>query len=241
MRAFARQTWPARELIVVHDGGDALHHEIAQLAAQSPDAVIRVVSVPAGRTLGALRNHSIDEARGTFVCQWDDDDLYHPARIERQVACLRAAGAECCFLTDQMHLFADTGEMYWDDWTVEPPPQHLIQGTLLGYRDALPRYQDVARGEDTRLVIEIARRGAPIAELRDAGWLYVYVYDGQNVFERTHHAAISAWKRRPGATLVARREELLARLREHEWPVPLVFMPHEHGRLHVVLPPRTRA
>jgi len=230
MRAFAWQTWRERELIVVHDGGADLQASIERLAARFPQCEISIHPEPGGRSLGALRNVSVARARGPIVCQWDDDDLYHCERLERQVRKLIDEGADFCFFTDQMHLFTKTGELYWDDWTVERPPMHLIQGTLLGYRSRMGRYPDVARGEDTPLVLELVSRGARIAELRDAGWLYVYVYDGANAFDQGHHAAISTWKRRRRDALLRSEEWLLPRLREHDWPVPFVFMPFEGGR-----------
>jgi glycosyltransferase involved in cell wall biosynthesis len=41
-------------------------------------------------SLGALRNYSVEMARGDIVVQWDDDDWYHKRRIEVQfqVICL---------------------------------------------------------------------------------------------------------------------------------------------------------
>lgn len=237
LRGFARQTWPNRELVIVHDGGDALQRTIEQLAGEHPGCDIRVHAEPPGRPLGALRNASVEQARGVFVCQWDDDDLYHPERLERQARCLLEARAQFCFLTDQMHLFADRGEMYWDDWTIETPPGHLIPGTLFGLRECLPRYPELARGEDTPLVFDLVRRGCRIAELRGAGWLYVYVYDGHNVFDRTHHERISTLKQQRREALLAGGLELLTQLRKHEWPVPTVYLPcAEGGRLPVVAP-----
>ncbi len=237
IRAFARQTWAARELVIVHDEGAVLQSSIESLAAQWPSCTIRVHGEAERRPLGALRNVSVALARGSLVCQWDDDDLHHPERLEMQARCLAGHGADFCFLTDQMHLFAQTGEMFWDDWTVEVPPMHLIQGTLLGRRDRLGRYPESKRGEDTPVLLDLVRRGARIAELRDTGWLYVYVFDGQNAFDLAHHAGISKWKRRRKEALLAEGDELLRRLREHEWPVHHVFMPFEGGRVHVLPPP----
>lgn len=85
MRAFARQTWPRRELVVVHDGGAALQTSIESLAAGFPGCDIRVHGEAPGRPLGALRNASVERATGTLVCQWDDDDLYHPERLVEPV------------------------------------------------------------------------------------------------------------------------------------------------------------
>ena len=65
-------------------------------------------TAPSGLTLGELRNFSVQLARYPLVCQWDDDDLYHPRRLETQFAYLKIHCADFCFLTDQLHFFEDT-------------------------------------------------------------------------------------------------------------------------------------
>jgi len=84
---------------------------------------------------------------------------YHPRRLEVQLQALRADDGDFCFLTDQLHLFADTGTLYWDDWTGEIPPLDVVQGTLLGRTDKLPAYPALGRGEDTAVVRELVALG----------------------------------------------------------------------------------
>jgi hypothetical protein len=43
----------------------------------------------------------------------DDDDRYHPRRLEIQLDALRSANCDASFLCDQLHLFAAVREMYW--------------------------------------------------------------------------------------------------------------------------------
>src|SRR5690348_11063690 len=93
---FARQTERDRELVIVHDGGGAFHERVIATARRHETAEIRVVHVPASSrsTLGALRNASLEAARGDYVCQWDDDDRHHPRRLEVQMEALRAAKSD---------------------------------------------------------------------------------------------------------------------------------------------------
>jgi glycosyltransferase involved in cell wall biosynthesis len=149
---FARQTWAERELVIVHDGDAAFDVKLKRLAA-AHDAAIAVHREAPGQTLGDLRNASIDAARGETVCQWDDDDRYHPRRLELQFAAMRVENSEFCFLTDQLHLFAAERTMYWDDWNLEVHPLNLVQGTLLGSKAAVGRSAARARrghGADPR-------------------------------------------------------------------------------------------
>ena len=227
---FRRQTYASRELVIVHDGDVHCDLALRSLAA-GEDAVIRVLRQPAGLPLGTLRNAAVTAAGGEFVCQWDDDDRYHPERLEHQWRELRKAGADFCFLCDQLHWFAASAEMYWDDWNLEPYPLNFVQGTLLGRRDAMPRYPELSRGEDTALVSELLRNKARIARVRDAGWCYVYVYHGDNAFELQHHAAISASKRYGQVRLLQRESLLRRRLGDYRPGFGSVRLPHEMGEL----------
>jgi glycosyltransferase involved in cell wall biosynthesis len=228
---FVRQTWTERELVIVHDGDAAFDARLTAFAALHEGAAIAVHRQAGTRTLGELRNAAIDAARGDIVCQWDDDDRYHPRRLELQFAAMRVENSEFCFLTDQLHLFAADRTMYWDDWNLEVHPLNLVQGTLLGSRAALGRYPALPRGEDTPLILDLLRRGRRITRLRDHGYLYVYVFDGLNAWDYEHHAAISAWKRFRGARLLSFEGTLRARLAEYDPPLGRFVMPYESGQL----------
>lgn len=230
---FAAQTHAERELVVVHDGGDAPHAELTALAATLSAAPVRVLRHPTGSSLGALRNASVDAAQGEFVCQWDDDDRYHPQRLALQWQALCEDKADFCFLCDQLHWFPACGEMYWDDWNREAYPLNVVQGTLLGRRERLPRYAELARGEDTGVLLQILRRGDRIARVRDAGWSYVYVYHGANTWDANHHAAISRAKRYGQARLLRHEQALRRHLAEYSPPIGSLRMPHEAGALEI--------
>ena len=81
---FARQTYEARELIIVHDGDSEFDQEVSGLAlpyaSHGHISVHRVASMP----LGALRNAAGALAQGDLICQWDDDDRFHPLRLQIQ-------------------------------------------------------------------------------------------------------------------------------------------------------------
>ncbi len=140
VECFRRQTYPNRELVIIDDGvDDGLQRYVEQLA----DCQIRLLRLPsAGATLGALRNQAVQQAQGDFVCQWDDDDLYDPARLEIQMKVLLAHRAQACFLSR---------------WIVWWPLQHrlalscprLWEGSMLCAKALLPAYPELRQGEDT--------------------------------------------------------------------------------------------
>ncbi len=195
---FSAQTFADRELLIVHDGDTAFVDEVnALLASTAATAPIRVVhvSVEPKPTLGALRNLAMDAAAGEWICQWDDDDRYHPERLAQQWNATQSQGAAFCFLVDQLHWFEGTNELFWVDWQTETYPMNFVQGSLLARRDLIPRYPALVRGEDTLLCWDIVR-GAEhghykIARLRGAGWSYVYRHHGGNAWDEAHHRAIA--------------------------------------------------
>jgi glycosyltransferase involved in cell wall biosynthesis len=226
---FAGQDHPDRELVIVHDGNDATDAGIRTIASHHADSTIRVARVRPGPVLGTLRNHAIAEAAGAWVCQWDDDDRYHPSRLCLQWQAAQEQGAAVCYLVDQLHWFRSDGLVFWDDWDREAYPLNLIQGTILARRDILPPYPDLPRGEDTlhthALLRASATGGFGIARLRDAGWCYVYTCHDTNAWDTAHHRAISAFKHLSAARLLSRLPELRRRLAEYRPGLPALRMP----------------
>jgi glycosyltransferase involved in cell wall biosynthesis len=88
-----RQTHSNLEVIVVDDGSTDKTRVIAEAAAATDDRV-RILSVPNGGVAKA-RNIGIAEANGEFVAFLDADDLWHPTKIERQLAAMSPGTGDC--------------------------------------------------------------------------------------------------------------------------------------------------
>ena len=146
---FVRQTFPDRELVILHDGDDAVDARVRAIVSPHAGAPIRVERTAPGPKLGGLRNIAIARARGEWICQWDDDDRHHPARLRLQWERAQSEGAAVNYLVDQLHLFEPENILFWDDWNAEPYPLNIIQGTILARRSVLPPYPDIGPGEDS--------------------------------------------------------------------------------------------
>ncbi|WAP60403.1 glycosyltransferase [Streptomyces sp. S465] len=179
VRCFLAQTYPSVELVVVDDSADgALEDHVRDLA----DPRIRFRRLPPeGRTLGELRNIAVDLATGPYVCQWDDDDLYDPERVEVQMAALLGLDATACFLARERlwwpkrRLLAVSGARVWE-------------GSMVCAKEVLPRYPAQRRGEDSPVAEAVLRAGRVVSV--DAPELYTYVYHGTNTFDEPHFAGL---------------------------------------------------
>ena len=229
MADFAHQTHAQRELVILHDGSDAVHAAIDVRARAVKNAPARVCRAVPGMRLGALRNQAVAAAAGDWVCQWDDDDRYHPLRLQLQWEAAQAEHAVACYLVDQLQWFRDERRLFWSDWDTEPYPMNVIQGTILARRDAMPPYPETARGEDTLQTHALLRQahlaGQSVARLRGKGWCYIYSYHGANVWNRDHHDAIAHTKHLPAPTLLPRLKQLAQRLADYNPALPALQMP----------------
>src|SRR5690606_5365143 len=113
----------------------------------------RLRPVP-GRLLGALRNESLDRAAGDYCIQWDDDEWYHPLRIERQMQPVLEDGSEWSLLGFTL-MHCDPPE--YGAYPFRTGLPFGTPGSLL-HRRTGARYPNLARGEDSVFVRTIGWR-----------------------------------------------------------------------------------
>ncbi len=176
---FRRQTYPNRELVLVCDAPGT---EIEAHCRTLGDPRIRVVypDKPAA-SLGKLRNLSMQAAQGSWICQWDDDDLYHPERLALGMAVAHSMQADALFL---------------NRWLLWSPARRRIgisgarewEGSMLARKESVPAYPALTRGEDTAVMHAMFRAGR--IALIDTPWLYTYIQTGANTWTANHFEAI---------------------------------------------------
>ena len=172
---YLAQSYDERELIIVDD--DPASDLAADIAAIDGPGIRHLRLPDQGLSLGALRNIALDHAHGDYICQWDDDDLHDPVRLEVQLQTLLASGARASLLARWMiwwpHLNRIAVSCY-RDW----------EGSLLCERAMMPRYPDKRSGEDSAVLQQLMEK-IPIARI-DLPRLYVYIYHGTNTFGSEH-------------------------------------------------------
>jgi glycosyltransferase involved in cell wall biosynthesis len=170
LRSVLRQHHHDLEAIVVDDGStDGTDEMLADVF----DPRVRVIPHESPRGVGASRNHGAAEARGEWIAFVDDDDLWAPDKLARQV--------EAALATDRTWVY--TGSVHIDEHTRvvggRPPlPPEAVTRLISRYNvipgggsNVIVRNDELERvgpfdlrlknTEDWEMWIRLSERGAP--------------------------------------------------------------------------------
>lgn len=200
IKSYLSQTYRFRELVIVSQASQEENVRIRNLIEPYPE--IQFVEASSRLTLGEMRNLSIEVAKGDAICQWDDDDFYHPSRIMTQFKAMR--GAVASLYTRYLKYFAQSKKLYLIDHmrgtsdylnviTGQPHKKFLCGSVMFskscfyesGNRLYPERGDQSDREEDLNVLQKLMRLGKvmPVA----SGYQYCYVYHGTNTYEQEHH------------------------------------------------------
>lgn len=165
---FLAQTYPNRELLVLYPRDDAETHGV--LSAFKGEATIRqhTLGTDSGLTLGEKRNLSIRLCRGEYFCLWDDDDWYHPQRIQTQLLALQKYHKAACLLTHLLLFDVESEQAYLSQ-------TRLWEGSLLCRTSIVSdtlQYESASVVEDSAFVNALI--SASLVYPLSAANLYVY-------------------------------------------------------------------
>ena len=129
------QTWPAREVIVVDDGSSDDGAELVR--RHYPRA--RLIQQPNGGE-AAARNRGIGAARSDYLALLDQDDLWHPGKLELQMGLLLADPALDWVIGQQRMIMLDEPGADWarPDF-LDRPLIGFLPGCMLARRRAFDR------------------------------------------------------------------------------------------------------
>ncbi|HEY1902809.1 MAG TPA: glycosyltransferase [Terracidiphilus sp.] len=181
IECFRSQTYPNKQLVVVDDGDSG----VGDLLEGQPN--IRYVGVRHRMTVGGKRNLACEQAAGTLIAHWDDDDWYAPNRLAEQINPLIEGTCDMTALANNPLLEMKTGKF----WTVSAQLQDqmcfegVYAGTLVYPRSFWQdgtRYPDQNLAEDAGFLRQLINARKRILRI-DAGNLFVYIRHGTNTWK----------------------------------------------------------
>ena len=137
------------------------------------DRRIRVIRHDTPRGVSVARNHGIDEARGAWLAFLDDDDLWAPDKLARQLSIARTSGAHWVYvghvnINYRYRVFGGAPPLPPEALLSELPQQNVVPGGCSGVlvsREALERAGRFDEGfqpmADWDLWLRLARFGTP--------------------------------------------------------------------------------
>jgi len=149
---FINQTHNNKELIIVNSGNLNYKRKVSKYINNLNDDVDNIYHYEVEpMSIGELRNIGLENSNGEYIIVFDDDDVHHPQRIEKQL--------DLCINSNiDGTIFRNFTAVYKNKWfgqkryhcTMLPG----LEGTLL-FRKGDVRYPDMDQGEDTGLLVKI--------------------------------------------------------------------------------------
>ena len=185
IECFSEQTWLNRELVIIDDGEEDYSDMIEGFDCSD---LVRYIKLQPGSprlSLGELRNISIEEARGEWCVQWDDDEWYHPERLAVQLnAAVQADVGASALKWTLMHVKDDSDQSltFRGDSGIATP------GTLM-FRKGDERYPHLARNEDGIFLRDVKDSNGLVVLDENHSHLFIRVFHGSNTWEKDHFLA----------------------------------------------------
>lgn len=175
------QTYLNKELIILYEEDDVLTRElIASKWIMQTQIISLEIEPESNKHLGQLRNLAIERAKGEYICQWDDDDWYHPERLSYQYNLLRSTTLPASVLGRIIIYDSNSGKAYLSCY------RHW-EGTILCKKETALKYpySNLRRGEDTP-VINALLQNKILHTDNTFQPFYIYRYHGGNTWDYQH-------------------------------------------------------
>jgi len=167
--------------VVVVDNGEEKVEELMEMF-QDDQVNYTYIHPSPDNILGDLRNISLDRATGDYMICWDDDDWFHPKRIEIQLETLKNGFDACCLEGNIFHIDSP-------DLIDHPYIGRLPDGSpssIMHRRNDHIRYPSMRRGEDTVYLNQWMNNGKYKMLDLSYAYLFVRVFHGTNVSGKKH-------------------------------------------------------
>ncbi len=120
------QTFQDFEIIIVLNGASAASIDMGRRLSSNPK--VRVIEME-DSSLAASRNYGLTSAESEWVAFLDDDDIWHPEKLELQLAAAAQTGAD--LVTCNFGAFNDKGEIADAGLAPRPPGLNFAEALML--------------------------------------------------------------------------------------------------------------
>ena len=201
---FEKQTWCNKELLILDDTPQG---EQAIKILQAKHQNVRLWHINKTQTIGAKRNQLIEQAEGSLIAHFDDDDFYAPTYLEVMALNLLENNKNLVKLTGWFCFHQASQTLgYWDT-TRQDIPHALFQGdeslkilagrfTSQVYRSYLTgygfsylyrkqiwehiRFRDINLGEDSQFYEDVERQYGETEFIQDTAGICAHIIHKNN-------------------------------------------------------------
>jgi glycosyltransferase involved in cell wall biosynthesis len=183
---FNKQTFEKKEMIIVYYSTDKDTIDNVVNKIKQDNIHFHIYDPKDNLTLGEIRNYSVEKANGDYICIWDDDDIFHPERLQAQFDNLK--GYNTCTLAREIKY-----EIFFDKITITPFREKGWENSLLCKKEFMTKYGKLNLGEDTEMLEKLEN-----VNVIDQPHLYTYIFHGMNTISKIHFDKIGISRLRPG-------------------------------------------
>lgn len=243
IRAYQKQNYPSRELIILIERLPHLqigYKLIQSYIADLNDSSIHLITLAKEHNLGELRNLSVLEAKGDLICQWDDDDLYHPDRLTEQYDCLSVSGLAANILSEVLLFNTQSKNLFYTNWKYTP--SRGFPGSILAKKTIMPAYPE--QGEQARLgedsvVLDQLMMNNNVCTLPVKGYLYAYQNHDTNSWPSSHFEMLVRELSITKGLLDKKKDWLLTQLPQLDLGADSIHIQGRNGLAYVYLPKKS--
>jgi teichuronic acid biosynthesis glycosyltransferase TuaG len=181
------QNYPNWELILVDDASSDRSVQLAEAFA-SEDPRIRLIRLERNAGPAVARNRGVEAAQGRYIAFLDSDDFWHPDKLEKQLAFMRAKDAALSFTAYNM-----VDGKSWLQIAVHDVPQVVTYEALLKTNEIGKVYFPLIRKrQDFALWLKILREHGTAYGMKEV--LADYAVRPDSVSSNRFSAAGYTWK-----------------------------------------------
>jgi len=190
---FLRQDYEARELIIIDDGSEP----VGDLLPKGP--AIRYLRLDERASIGTKRNIGCEQARGSIIAHWDDDDWFAPWRLRYQVDQLLQGDAEVVGLNSLLY-WEPQAQRAWRYHYPTPARPWIHDPTFCYRRELWQRcpFPDTSQSIDTRYLWRGPSK--QVAALDDSSFYVGIIHAGNTSAKDTTR---SCWRPCPSSEIEA--------------------------------------